>query len=164
MLKKILALVQTQGHLVLATCSPDGQGGRPHASLMSYCASISGQGSGLEFWLATLADTRKYANLRANPRASLLIDDRAGDRAEQGGGPGLALTVEAELRPFESAEAEAHARRALLKRHPELADFLAREGAVVLRMAGLRCQLLNGLTDVFTWLPQKSLDDSGGKS
>lgn len=160
MLKKILELVQTQGHLVLATCSSDDQGGRPHASLMSYCASISGQGSGLEFWLATLADTRKYANLRANPRASLLIDDRA----EQGGGPGLALTVEAELRPFESAEAEAQARRALLARHPELADFLAREGAVVLRMAGLRCQLLSGLTDVFTWTPQKSLDDSGGKS
>ncbi|MBU1230685.1 MAG: pyridoxamine 5'-phosphate oxidase family protein [Proteobacteria bacterium] len=158
MLKKILALVHAQRHLVLATSAPDGRGGRPHCSLMAYCPSGGGQGDGLEFWVATLADTRKFVNLRANPRASLLIDDRAGG---QGDGPGLALTVEAELRPFGSAEAEAHARQALLARHPELAGFLALEGTVVLRLLALRSQLLSGLTDVFIWTPQKSLDGQG---
>ncbi|MDP3428486.1 MAG: pyridoxamine 5'-phosphate oxidase family protein, partial [Humidesulfovibrio sp.] len=117
MLKKIAELVQAQGHLVLATCSCAGAQGQPHASLMSYCPSPDGR----EFWLATLADTRKYANLRANPRASLLLDDRGGGRAC--GPPGLALTVEAELAAFADAADEAEARRALLARHPELAGF-----------------------------------------
>lgn len=151
MLKNIAALVQGQGYLVLATCAE----GRPHASLMSYCPSPDG----CEFWLATLTDTRKYANLMANPRVSLLLDDRLGDRA--GGAPSQALTVVAELAEFADAQAEATARRALLARHPELADFLALPGAVLLRLAGRNYQLLRGLTVVFTWSPQKYLDDTG---
>jgi hypothetical protein len=145
MLKKIAELVQAQGHCVLATCA-DGQ---PHTSLMSYCPAPDGR----EFWLATLADTRKYANLCANPRASLLIDDRAGDRQGGSGRPGLALTVEAELTAFADAGAEATARRALLARHPELEGFLALDGVLVLRLKGLRYQLLSGLTEVFLWSP-----------
>ncbi|OGR35952.1 MAG: hypothetical protein A2051_12460 [Desulfovibrionales bacterium GWA2_65_9] len=110
---------------------------------MSYCPSPDGN----EFWLATLAGTRKYANLCASPRASLLVDDR------QGGAPSLALTVEAELVPFADAAGEALARRALLARHPELAGFLALDGVLVLRLRGLRYQLLHGLTEVFVWSP-----------
>ena len=147
MLKKIADLVQAQGHLVLGTCScADGEG-QPHTSLMSFCPSPDGR----EFWLATLADTRKYANLRANPRASLLLDDRGG--ARECGAPSLALTVEAELAAFADAAGEAEARRALLARHPELAAFLASGGALVLRLLGLRYQLLSGLTEVFVWSP-----------
>lgn len=139
MLKQIAELVQTQKHCVLATSS----GPAPHASLMCYCPAPDSR----EFWLVTLAATRKYANLRANPRASLLIDDR------QGGRPGLALTVEAALSPFAGAVEEAAARRALLARHPELEGFLALDGVLVLRLVGLRYQLLSGLTEVFTWPP-----------
>ena len=143
MLKKIAELVQAQGHLVLATSSE----GQPHASLMSYCPSPDGR----EFWLATLPGTRKYANLCANPRASLLVDDRQGDR--QGGAPSLALTIEAELSPFASPVDEVAARWALLARHPELAGFLALDGVLVLRLRGLHYQLLHGLTEVFAWSP-----------
>ncbi|WP_308736130.1 pyridoxamine 5'-phosphate oxidase family protein [Humidesulfovibrio sp.] len=162
MLKNIAELVQAQGHLVLATCAPGGRGGQPHASLMAYCPSPDGG----EFWLATLKETRKYANLRANPRASLLLDDRVGDRVgdrggQGGGAPGQALTVDVELAAFADAQAEASARRALLARHPELADFMALPGAVVLRLVGLRYQLLHGLTEVFVWSPQKNLDGAG---
>ncbi|MHC1700493.1 MAG: pyridoxamine 5'-phosphate oxidase family protein [Humidesulfovibrio sp.] len=147
MLKKIEELVQAQGHLVLGTCSCAGAQGQPHTSLMSFCPSPDGR----EFWLATLKDTRKYANLRANPRASLLLDDRGGDRA--GGPPGLALTVEAERAAFADGADEAEARRALLARHPQLAGFLALDGVVLLRLLGLRWQLLSGLTEVFRWSP-----------
>jgi hypothetical protein len=143
MLKTIAELVQTQGHLVLATCAPGEPNCAPHASLMAYCPSPEGR----EFWLATLKDTRKFANLMANPRASLLLDDR------QGGSPSLALTVEAELSAFADRLSEVAARRALLNRHPALEDLLALDGALVLRLVGLRYQLLNGLTDVFTWSP-----------
>jgi len=126
---------------------------------MSYCPSPDGR----EFWLATLADTRKYANLRSNPRASLLLDNRMSDRMDdrmddrvgdrQGGSPSQALTVEAVRVPFASPADELSARRALLARHPELGGFLALDGVLVLRLLGQRYQLLSGLTEVFTWSP-----------
>lgn len=148
MLRKIVALVQSAGHCVLATC---GEGG-PHASLMSFCAADDCR----EFWMATLADTRKHRNLAANPAASLLLDDRSLAGAVRG--PTLALTVEARLAPFPSPEREAGARRALAARHHGLADFLALEGVALLRFEARRFQLLSGLTDVFSVEAEKMLD------
>jgi len=40
-----------------------------------------------------------------------------------------------------------------LARHPQLAGFLALDGGVLLRLLGLRWQLLSGLTEVFRWSP-----------
>lgn len=170
MLKKIAALVQGQGHCVLATCGPVAAGRVgdpggllvgcvPHTSLMSCCASADCR----EFWLATLTDTRKFRNLLANPRASLLFDDRAGDRAGDAG-PNLALTVETERAPFASEQDAAQARLALLARHPQLASFLAGEGVVLLRLKALRFQLLTGPTDVFVADAEKMLDAGRGKA
>lgn len=157
MLKKIQALVQSRSHLALATAGPDA---RPHVSLMAYAAAPDAA----EFWLATLADTRKYRNLLANPRASLLIDDRGGADTGCGGGPRLALTVEATLLPFATEESRAAARRILLEKHGNLAEFLALDGAELLRLSALRFQLLSGLTEVFLLEAEKTLDASGRKA
>lgn len=161
MLTKIETLVKRSGHLALATCA----GERPHVSLMRFAASPEAPHGGGEFWLATLRDTRKYANLSANPRASLLLDDRddQGDRGGQGDGngvraPGLALTVEAEFRDFAQPSDLERARAGLLARHPDLEGFLALPGAAVIRLVALRYQLLAGLTDIFVWEPEKILD------
>lgn len=156
MLKKIHTLVKGGGHLVLATCA----GGRPHASLMAFCASPEAPGPGGEIWLATLRQTRKYSNLLENPRASLLVDDRGAPRpgSEEESGPQLALTIEAELRPFADEARLALARAALLARHPALAGLLALPGAQVLALCPLRYQLLAGLTETFVWEPEKNLD------
>lgn len=141
MLKKIKALVKSQAHLVLATGGEHG----PHASLMAFAAAPDAS----EFWLATQADTRKYANLLADPRASLLLDDRGGDRGgrEGPGAPGQALTVTAELADFATPEAEHEARRALLARHPSMQEFMDLPGVVALRLVARRFQLLSGLTE-----------------
>jgi len=158
MLKKIEALVQSQGHCALATCpAPGAEGdGGPHVSLMAYCAA-----PGLrEFWLATLPGTQKHRNLLANPRASLLIDDRT----RCAGTPGQALTVAVSLLAFSDAVAEAAARRELLGKHPELHDFLEKDGAQMLRFAVRRFQLLTGLTEVFVLEMGKMLDGSGRKA
>ena len=173
MLKKIETLVQAQKHCVLATCGPGsgngpcgGEGAEPcapHASLMSYCAAADCT----EFWLATHTATRKFRNLSANPRASLLIDDRGAPvcparGADEAGGadaaPGLALTVAARHIPFATPQEEAAARRALLEKHPQLASFLALEGVVLLRLRVESLQLLSGLTDVFFIKAEKMLD------
>ncbi len=150
MLKKIATLVQGAGHCVLATCG--GEGAAPHTSLMSFCAADDC----LEFWMASLADTRKHRNLLANPNASLLLDDRGLSGAAAG--PSLALTVSARLAPFASPELEALALRALAARHPALRDFLALEGVVPLRLQAVSFQLLSGLSDVFFIEVEKMLD------
>lgn len=150
MVKKIVTLVQRAGHCVLATCG--GEGAAPHASLMSFCAADDCR----EFWMATLAGTRKHRNLVANPNASLLLDDRGLEGAAAG--PRLALTVAARLAPFPSPEHEAQALRALAARHTGLRDFLALEGVVALRLQAVSFQLLSGLTDVFFVEVEKMLD------
>ena len=150
MLTVIQALVKSQGHLVLATCA----GGEPHTSLMSYAAAPGAPVGCAEFWLATLTSTRKYQNLLANPVASLLIDDRTGESVPAS--PGLALTVDARLEPFESAQAEQKALLALQARHPGLAGFLGQPVTVMLRFVGVRYQLLSGLLETFFWEPEKS--------
>ncbi len=149
MLNKIETLVKGSGHLALATCSE----GRPHVSLMRFAVSPQAPGAGGEFWLATLRRTRKWANLQENPRASLLLDDRG-----LAGAPGLALTVEAELRPFADAAQRQRARAGLLARHPDLEGFLSLPEVEVVRLAALRYQLLTGLTEIFVWDPEKILD------
>ena len=166
MLKKIAALVQGQAHCVLATADGDA----PHASLMSFCADQDSR----EFWLATRRDTRKYRNLAANPRASLLIDDRivgdrvvgdreAGDRTP-GSGPNQALTVTAESRPFATQDDARRARAALLARRPALADFLADPLVEVLRLVATDYQLLTGLTEVLVMEAEKILDAPAAKA
>jgi len=142
MLKKIVTLVKRARHCVLATAGPEG----PHASLMAYAAPQDAA----EFWLASLPDTRKFRNLAADPRASLLIDERDN---------GLALVVSVRLLPFDAGEAAARA--ALVARHPELAAFLGRQEVRMLRFAPVRFEFLEGATDVFWAEPEKKLDGSG---
>lgn len=155
MLKKIAALVQTRRHCVLATCGLEGEGCAPHTSLMAFCAAPDCG----EFWLATLTKTRKWRNLAANPRASLLLTNLPGDDRDAGGGePTLALTVAARAEPFASPADEAGARRMLLAKHPQLASFLAQEPVAVLRLKAVSFQLLSGLTDVFFAEVEKMLD------
>lgn len=161
MLNKIEALVKRSGHLALATCAD----GRPHVSLMRFAVSPQTPGAGGEFWLATLRQTRKWSNLQANPRASLLLDDRGlahglaqGLPHDLGAEPGLALTVEAEHRPFADAAERQRARAGLLARHPDLEGFMALPEVEVMRLAALRYQLLTGLTEIFVWDPEKNLD------
>jgi hypothetical protein len=165
MLKKIAALVQTRRHCALATCGVEGEGCAPHCSLMAFCAAPDCG----EFWLATLTETRKWRNLAANPRASLLLTNLSADdlpaddlpdddRGAGGGEPALALTVAAKAEPFASPADEAEARRRLLAKHPQLASFLALQAVAMLRLKAVSFQLLSGPTDVFFIEAEKMLD------
>lgn len=153
MLKKIETLVQTQGHCVLATCGTDEGRCAPHTSLMGFCAAPDCG----EFWLATLPSTRKFRNLAENPLASLMIDDRD-DPVAGGGQPGQALTVQVRRADFKNLRDESEARRALLQKRQEAAQFLALEGVVMLRLVAVSFQLLCGPLDVFFIEAEKMLD------
>lgn len=167
MLKKIQALVQSQSHCALATSSADG---RPHVSLMAFCAAPDLA----EFWLATRQDTRKYRNLEENPRASLLIDDRdragadaapdAGPDAEPEDAPGFALTVTAELVAFDGPEHAAAVQSMVLESNGDMATFLGTPGVVLLRLAVRRLQLLYGPSEEFIVEVEKTLDGERWKA
>ena len=137
-MEQILDFMRAGRHCVLAT---RGEDGAPWTSLMAYAAD---ERSGV-FVLATLEGTRKAANLRAEPRVSLLIDDRD---ARQGASPGElhALTVAGRAEIVEDPAGREALAAMLLARHPDMAPFLARPEARMVRVLAGECQLLSGLT------------------
>lgn len=104
--KRLLAeLFRSQRLAVLATRGEAG----PYASLVGFAAS----GDLRRLFFATDRGTAKFANLTADPRVALLVDDRRGGEADFA--EGVAVTAEGR-----AAEAPADRRAA------DLATFLAR--------------------------------------
>ncbi len=108
-------LLLSQDSCVLATSGND----VPHASLMAFAVSADG----MQLFMATPADTRKYVNILANPRVSLLIDNRSehpGTIHERA----LALTLHGTAKIVQNASDQEQARTRLLQRVPVLEPFL----------------------------------------
>ncbi|HOS95256.1 MAG TPA: pyridoxamine 5'-phosphate oxidase family protein [Armatimonadota bacterium] len=109
----IAALLSSQRLGVLATQD----GGQPHTGLVAF-ATVPDLSS-LVF--ATDRDTRKYRNLKADPRASMLVDNRENLPADLR----HAVSVTANGTCGELAGADrARELDRLLTRHPSLAAFL----------------------------------------
>ncbi|NLI81144.1 MAG: pyridoxamine 5'-phosphate oxidase family protein [Deltaproteobacteria bacterium] len=103
-------------HQRLAVLSTHDQG-VPHASLVAFCA-----GEDLT-WIAfaTLRSTRKYSNLKAEPRAALLIDSRT--NRESDFRTARALTAKGCVE--EAGEGDLLRIIPLyLSKHPQLEDFV----------------------------------------
>ncbi|WP_031385708.1 pyridoxamine 5'-phosphate oxidase family protein [Desulfonatronum thiodismutans] len=111
----IRALIQGQQSCVLAT-SQDNQ---PHTSLMGFAPSEDFT----TFFMATYRNTNKFANLKANPKVSLLLDDR-GAHPEQDRGKTKALTVHGRAEALEDPEQCRAVADILRRRLPHLHDFL----------------------------------------
>lgn len=120
---------------VLATSAGDA----PHASLMSYAADAQ-----LRYlFMATPASSRKWANLGANPRLSLLIDER--ERVAQADRHAFrALTVSGEHIPAPDKAGRRSALAQLSARHPGLRDFFHAPGMEVICVRPLELLLLTG--------------------
>jgi hypothetical protein len=119
---------------VLATSGPEG----PLCSLMAFAALRPDQ-----LIMATLPDTRKGRNIAADPRLSLLVDDRdtAGNR-----GTIKAVTLAGRHEPPSPATRQAGL--ALLQlRHPHLAALLETAGVELICMRITSALLLNGPTE-----------------
>lgn len=119
---------------VLATAGPEG----PLTSLMAFAVE-----SPSRLVMATLPDTRKWRNILAEPRISLLVDDRetALDR-----GSVRALTLAGRHEPGTEAQRQAGF-NVLGHRHPHLAGLLARPGIALIRLQITSYLLLTGPTD-----------------
>ena len=101
--------------------------GQPYASLVAFAASADLR----ELFFATTRDTRKFANLQANSRVSLLIDNRANQVTDFSAA--VAVTVLGS-----SAELTGPERRAgtalYLAKHPHLAEFVAAPSCALIRV------------------------------
>ena len=126
-------IVNRQSICVLATSLND----QPHCSLMAYTVSDDGR----EIYMVTSAQSRKYANLKANPLVSLLIDTRL----DQTRNDIRALTVSGHCAPVAEPAARQAIQQRLLTRHPQLAAFFRSDQARIVRIRIVSYLLLEGL-------------------
>lgn len=120
---KLRSLLATQRLAVLAT-----QGrGQPYGSLVSFASTRDGR----EILFATSRATRKYANLKAEPRVALVIDNRSNQESDVH----EAVAVTATGRAEEVPDAErSDLIQVYLAKHPYLADFVAAPTCALLRV------------------------------
>lgn len=132
---EIARMIRERDLCVLATS----RGDMPHASLMAYATEPDVR----YIYMATPANSRKWANLSANPNMALLIDERevalGTDRAHA-----RALTIGCVSAPVSDAEEMTRIIDLLRKRHPHLDAFLAGQGMEVIRCRPRWCLLLTG--------------------
>jgi general stress protein 26 len=143
--EEIRALLEARKLAVLAT-QIDGQ---PHASLMAF-TPVEGI---KRIVFATYRTTRKYASLRRDGRAALLIGSGIEPFEQQR--TGLVVTAHGRI-----ADVPDHARQATLtahlKRHPEFEDFLTSPDCALLNMEISAYQLVTS-TDEVRWCTLESI-------
>ena len=136
----ILNIIDTTGFAVLATESA----GQPHTSLIAVTSFAAGR----QLIFATYRNTRKYHNLQQNHRVSVLINGCTVRGAPDQHG----YVVSAVGRVQDIADSELAAMRAAhLKKHPDLAVFLASSDCILLRVAVASYQVVRGIDDVSWW-------------
>jgi len=140
--KMIQELFASQGLAVLATQGAAG----PHTSLVAFAATDD-----LRCLIfATERDTRKFANLAANPRVAVLVDDRshcATDLVEA-----AAITAAGPAREAHSEERK-HLAGLLLRKHPALKPFLAAPGCALVVVAVEAYQVVTRFQSVVEFDP-----------
>lgn len=134
MIDRVWDVIEANDLAVLATQSADG----PRTSLMAYLARPDRR----RLYMMTGTESRKYANMTARPRVSLLIDNRlqTTDRAEM-----TALTITAVFRPLSDPE-EAGIRAELVAARPHLAELAAGPEARAFALEVIDILILQGPT------------------
>ena len=102
-------------------------GRSPYCSLVAFAATEDLS----DLLLATTRATRKYANLSADPRVSMLIDSRTNQDADFH--EAIAATAMGETREVEEARRQ-EALEVYLTKHPHLEDFVTAPTCALLRL------------------------------
>ena len=120
---RIRDLLASQKLAVLSTHNQ----GAPYANLIAYAAG----GSLNSLFFATPRTTRKFANLSAEPRVALLVDNGRNDPADFH--EAIAVTITGRSRMLEGKERDDAAKRYLAV-HPYLEDFIRSETCALFRV------------------------------
>jgi pyridoxine/pyridoxamine 5'-phosphate oxidase len=150
---RIETLVNGQQLAVLSTADVDGQ---PYASLVAVVAEADLSG----IYFATSRATRKFANLEAEARAAMLLENsrnRQSDFYE-------AMAVTAVGRVQEVVGREAERVTALYrKRHPQLADFVRAPSTALLQLVVKTYYLVNRFQKVMEYHVGRQADPAPGR-
>ncbi len=136
-------LLARQRFGVLATT----QAGEPHTSLVAFAVTADRQ----SVVFATPRATRKYANLRSEPRVALLIDNRSNRASDVRSAAALTI-VGRVVEPRGVARAALHA--LYLARHPGLAGFVQAPGTALCRIAVSRYVIVDRFQHVRNLEPE----------
>lgn len=113
-------VLATQKFCVLAT---QGQG-QPYGSLVAFAETDDLR----QLVFATSRDTRKFSNLRSEPRVALVIDSRSNNNADLG--EAVAITALGPAHEVAGGERERLV-GVYLAKHPGLAEFVGSRGTAV---------------------------------
>lgn len=116
------SLMDTQSFAVLATHDH----GQPYASLVAFAASDNLK----QLFFVTGKATRKFKNLTADPRASMLIDNRANTPMDISRAMAATATGSVETASGETLDRQ---KELFLKKHPHLKDFAASASTRLIR-------------------------------
>ena len=149
---EIFRLVDSQRYAVLSTRQDNGH---PYASLVAYRAGDDLK----QLVFCTLRTTRKFANLEAEGRVALLIDNRSNEMTDLQ--QAAAVTILGDC--SETADDErSYLGDWFLTRHPLLADFVHSPGCAVMKMDIRSGYLVTRFQNVVEMhLPNGNGSDSG---
>jgi len=137
MLAKLETILRENSLCVLCTEAD----GKPYCSLMTYLLSDDLS----LLYLVSTQESRKYQNLLANPRVSLLVDTRQ-NRGTAAGGNIVSVTFEGLFQPLADAKTPP-IKANLAKEHGELAEILNHPSCVVFAIQFKSFLLLDGPVD-----------------
>lgn len=133
----IRSLLQTQPLAVLATQSQ----GQPYTNLMAFAATHDLK----QVVFATNRATRKFANLLADPRVALLVDNRANNPADFT--DAAAVTLLGRAWELQGRERQPYLELYLAK-HPYLQEFVAAPACALLQVTVEKCILVTRFQEV----------------
>lgn len=119
----VQTLLNTQIQAVLATQREQ----QPYTSLMAFAGTPDLR----RIVFATYRATQKYANLRANPRVSLLIDSRC--NAESDYRVAVAISAQGQAHDV-GVDCYAELLQLYLAKHPQLRDFVTAPDCALLQL------------------------------
>ena len=119
----LVELLGSQRFAALATQSD----GHPYLSLMAFAAS----GDLRRLIFVTGRETRKFANLVANERTAVLVDNRSNEAADLTAA--IAVTAEGRAAQLEG-QVRSDAVELFLRKHPSLAGFVASATCAVIQV------------------------------
>jgi general stress protein 26 len=136
---EIAELLLSQKLAVLSSQTPEGSS---YSSLIAFAATDDLQ----KIVLATPRATRKFANIKYNPKVSLLIDNRS--NKEQDFHDAKAVTVMGIVKEIDPDASRNDLASLYLRKHPYLDDFLHSPSTAFLLVSVWRCYLVKRFQEV----------------
>ncbi len=136
MFETVRDVIASSDLAVLATCADN----QPHCSLMAYAVHEDYT----RVFMLTRRESRKFKNISANPRVSLMVDTRLQNPEQRSSVKALTVNGVCSLCPDHEQK---RLKNMLVAQHPQLKGLAALEDSVVVEVGAESFLLLDGVSD-----------------